>query len=173
MQKETIMDLSKFHLLDIIMICGAYGSGKTQFSRTYFGDTERRRISRTEIRKLLFEMTHFGKAWSPENFSEEDDALVKHVERKIIEHLLHIKKKVLIYNTSTTRKSLKRFLSMAKERNKTIGVIFLNTPLEKCIERNKKNVVEVPDMIIRRMFNNIEPPTKSDGFSEVLIINNY
>jgi predicted kinase len=103
------MDLTRFHELNIILLCGLYGSGKTEFAIKHFMGKERSRISRSEIRKYMFEMTHFGEKWSATDFTEENEALVKHIERKVLEHFLHNKRKVLIINTFVMKKSRKRF----------------------------------------------------------------
>lgn len=97
------MDLTKMHSLDIILIAGLPGSGKSQFAKTNFQSADRQRINRKEIRKMMYEMAHFGDAWKESYFNDHDEILVKHVERKIIEHLLQINKKVLIDNISVTK----------------------------------------------------------------------
>ena len=166
------MDLAKFHNLDIILLCGLYGSGKTAFARKHFRNRDRRRISRSEIRKLIYEMTNFGEQWKSENFNESDDAVVKHLERKLVEHYLFQRIKVLVVNTFVTKKSRKRFIDFTREEGKTTGVIFLNTPLKKCFELNEKNGAPVPQTVINSLYSKIELPDKSEGFQEVLIVDN-
>lgn len=165
------MDITKFHQLDIVLLCGLYGSGKTEFAIKYFKGQNRNRVSRTEIRKYMYEMTNFGEHWDAGRFTEESDALVKHIERKILEHFLHFKQNVLIINTFVSKKSRKSIIELAHQMKKTIGAIFLQRPLEQCIERNKNNIVEVPQQIIYAMHNKIELPEKNEGFNEVLILN--
>ncbi len=164
------MDLGKMHTLDIVLLCGLYGSGKTSFAVRNFKGRDRSRISRSEIRKLMFEMTNFGDPWSADSFNEGDDALAKHIERKLCEHLLFSKKKILVINTFVSRKSRKRFVELAREMHKTVGAIFLNTPLERCFQQNDRNAVKVPHSVINSLFNHIELPAKDEGFAEVLIV---
>jgi predicted kinase len=164
------MDINRFHELNIILLCGLYGSGKTEFAVKFFKGKNRSRISRTEIRKQMFEMTHYGEQWSSENFTEEYDTLVKHIERKTLEHLLFNKQKVLIVNTFLTRKSRKWFIEMAKGMKKTIGAIFLERPLEQCLSRNEHNSLVVPREVVTRLFYKIELPEKSEGFDEALTV---
>ncbi len=165
------MDISRFHNLDVIMLCGLYGSGKTGFGMVHFREKERLRISRSEIRKNIYEMMHFEKPWGPGHFNEEDDIRVKHIERKIVEHFAHHKKKILIVNTFVTRKSRERTIRIIKGLKKTVGIIFLNTPLEKCIERNRENPVKVTDNIIVSLSTKLELPEKNEGFNEILVLN--
>lgn len=162
--------LAKFHDLDIVLVCGLYGSGKTEFASRYFKNTDRYRLSRNEIRKLMFEMTHFGDKWLSEKFSEEDDVLVKHIERKIMEHYLHNKRKVLVINTFATKKSRQRFVALAQETKRSIGAIFLNTPLETCLAHFKDHNPSMPEYVVTSMHQKIELPEKKEGFSEVAII---
>jgi len=167
------MKIDTFHSLDIIILCGLYGSRKTEFSEQYFKNHDRYRLSRSELRKLLFEMTNFGEPWQAEKFKEEDDVLVKHVERKILEHFLHNKRKVLLINTFITTKSRSRFIKYAKDTHRSIGAIFLNTDVEQCLEQNNKKEVNVPSHIISKLDLRKELPSKAEGFNEVIIINNF
>ncbi len=167
------MDLSRFHNLDLVMVCGLYGAGKTGFGMLHFREKGRLRISRSEIRKHLYETMHYGEPWSSGQFNEEDDILVKHIERKMIEHFAHHRKKILIVNTFVTRKSRERIVKIVKGLKKTMGIIFLNTPLEKCIERNRENRIKVADNIIVNLSAKIELPEKSEGFDEVLVLDKY
>jgi predicted kinase len=164
------MDISKFHQLNIILLCGLYGSGKTEFAIKFFKGKDRSRISRTEIRKYMFEMTRFGDKWASDSFTEENDTLVKHIERKILEHLLFGKQKVLIVNTFITKKSRKRFIDLAHDMKKTIGAIFLERPLEQCLTRNAQNLIAAPKEVVTNLFYKIELPEKSEGLDEVLTI---
>lgn len=164
------MDLSKFDRLDIVLICGLYGSGKNEFAAKHFLGKDRSRISRSDIRKNMYEMTHFGEKWEAGLFSEENDALVKHIERRIVEHFLHLKKSILIINTYLTKKSRHGMIEAAHQMKKTVGAIFLNRSLDECLERNKRNVVVVPQEVIYNMHHRIEIPEKSEGFDEVAVV---
>ncbi len=154
--------------MDILLVCGLYGSGKNQFAEKYFRHADYNRVSRNEIRRLIFEMTHFGERWQSEKFSEEDDVLVKHIERKILEHYLHNKRKVLVINTFATGKSRQRFVALAKEYKRTIGAVFINMPLEYCLSRYKEHNPTLPEIVLRSMATRIELPQKKEGFSEIL-----
>jgi predicted kinase len=167
------MDLSKFHPLDVVVVCGLPGSGKSKFAAEFFADTGRDRVNRKEIHRLLYEMIHFGKKWSEKEFDALDDFLVKHVERKIIEHLLQNKQKVLVDNTSVSESSRKAYLGIAHQMHKTIGAIFLNaTPLT-CLQRNRSREDPVPERVISNLAASIDLPRIEEGFREVLIVRDY
>lgn len=160
------MDLKAFHDLDIVVICGLPASGKSTFAEKYFKNEERLRINRKEIRKFIYEMTHFNTPWNESLFNEKDEQLVWHVERKMFEHLLHQNKKILIDNTSITRDSRKKYTEIAQTNKKTIGAIFVNITIEDCIKNNdKKGEQKVPVNVITKLYSQIEPISKSEGFN--------
>jgi predicted kinase len=164
------MVLDKLHVCNIVLLGGLYGSGKTEFAVKYFRNKSRYRVSRLEIRKHIFEMTSFDTKWSADMFSEEDDVLVKHVERKIIEHYLHNKRNVLVINTFTSVESRLRFINIAKDMNKTIGIVFLDVPVDTCIKKNEEKASMIPAYVVQKLSNRKVLPLKKEGFSEVVII---
>ena len=167
------MDLKKFENLDILLICGLPAAGKSHFARRYYIDSGRKRVNRKEIRRMLYEMTSFGKEWSENKFSNVDENLVKHTERKVIEHLLVNGEKVLVDNTSITVASRKTYLSISARFNKSIGIIFLNTPALKCLERNRGSEDSVPGTVISNLSAALVLPAGSEGFRQVLVIDDY
>jgi len=167
------MDLSKFLPLDIILVCGLPGSGKSVFSRQYFANSGRARINRKEIHRLLYEMIHFGENWTEKEFDEIDDFLVKHVERKIIEHLLQNKQKILVDNTSVSESSRKTYVGIAHQMHKTIGTIFLHMPPATCMERNRSREDPVPERVISNLAAAMDIPRTEEGFKELLILKDY
>lgn len=162
--------MDNIHNCNIVLVGGLYGSGKTEYANKHFLSQSRYRISRSEIRKLLFEMTNFGKKWTADMFTEEDDVLVKHVERKIIEHYLQNKRNVLVINTFTSVESRKRFIAIAKDMNKTLGIIFLDVPVNICLKNNEAKSSGVPAYVVQKLSNKKVLPSKHEGFSEVIIV---
>ena len=168
-----IPDLANFHQFDIILVCGLPGAGKSHFSRKEFMDKGRKRVNRKEIRRLLYEMTNFGEIWSEQDFSSVDEHLVKHTERKIIEHLLGSGEKIIVDNTSVTPDSRKLYQQIADRMNKSTGVIFLDTAISVCMERNRNIDDPVPGSVISKLAASKSLPVKSEGFKRILIVNNY
>lgn len=48
--------------------------------------------------------------------------------------------------------------------------IFVNTPLDVCLERNATRERKVPEKVIHRMYNNLIYPSKTEGFSKIITI---
>ena len=118
-------------------------------------------------------MLNFGEKWSEENFYNLDEFLVKHVERMILEQLLHNKQKLLIDNTSITESARKAYLDLAKQMKRSIGIIFLNTQLKLCLQRNSQRSAPVPGTVITNFAADLELPTEEEGFAQVLVLNDY
>jgi predicted kinase len=171
--RRVSVEFEKFQNLDIVLVCGLPGSGKSHFAGAHFHQMERKRVNRKEIRRLLFEMTNFGQKWSEKEFASNDEFLVKHVERKIIEHLLQTKQRILIDNTNISVESRKQYLTIAHQAGRSIGVIFLDTPVLRCMERNRSREDSVPERVISNLEAEKELPERSEGYREVAIVGSY
>ncbi len=167
------MDLQRFHALDVILVCGLPGSGKSHFAGANFAGTDRLRVNRKELRRLLFEMTRFGSKWSEKEFASSDEFLVSHVERKIIEHFLQNHKKLLVDNTNMSRESRKHYLLIGRQMGKSIGAIFLDTPITRCLERNNARADAMPERLISNLAAEKELPDASEGYREVMVVSSY
>lgn len=167
------MDLSKYLELDLVLVCGLPGSGKSHFAERFFKSGGYRRVNRKELRRMLYEMTNFGEKWSESRFAAVDEYLVKHVERRIIEHLLQNKQKVLVDNTCVSATSREWYVGVAAQAHKSAGVVFLNTPARACMERNRKREDPVPETVISNLAAGIELPTSREGFREMLVVKEY
>lgn len=151
------------------MLGGLPACGKSRFATTHLKQG-RMRVNRKEIRRMLYEMTHFGEPWSDEVFSYSDEYLVSHVERRIIEHMLENRHRIVIDNTSINRDARLSHIRLAKSMNKSIGMIFLDVPAKICLERNEKADQPVPESLIANLAAAMELPDRSEGFREVLIL---
>lgn len=171
-EQEKINQFLKF---DILLIGGLPASGKTYLSKQYFFTKDRKRISRLEIRKALYSMFTFGQEWSHDKFDQVDGRLVKFVEGKIIENLLERNIKVLIDNSSATRASRVRYVEMAKKYRKEIGLVFINIPVQKCLERNREKPENerLPEPVITKLFSGTQLPKREEGFTDIMVVSNY
>ncbi len=169
------MILEQFRKVDMVMVCGLPGSGKSHFSKKYFAKSGRKRVSRKEIRHYLYEMLTFNDKWSEDKFDLVDENLVKHLEKKIIEHLLQLGEQLIIDNMSISASSREAYVTIAQRNKKTISAIFINTDLAACLKRNRERPAEdiVPESIISNLVATIEYPDRKEGFKDVLVIDKY
>jgi tRNA uridine 5-carbamoylmethylation protein Kti12 len=167
------MDLAKFSDLDIVLVCGLPGSGKSRFCAGFFRESGRRRVSRRDIRRMLYEMTTFGDPWSEERYSAVDEVLVKHLERKIIEHLLQNRLPVLAENNCISAASRTTYLAIARQMHRTVGVIFLDTPMATCLERNRRRADPIPERVIAELAAALEVPDAGEGFDQLMVASGH
>ena len=86
--------------------------------------------------------------------------------------------------THLTKASRKKLFNALLDYNKnyfdkgflkvdSINAIYLNTPLEICLERNEKRtgLAHVPSNKIEEMYINLQKPTEEEGFDNIIIIN--
>lgn len=156
----------ELEIYDIILIVGNYGSGKSRLARDHF--KERKRIDRHEIRHFLKEMTEHGEKWRSEDWNEDIEGMVKHIEYDIMCHFLDRKKKIIIDNTSLTKKSRIRYIEYAKKHTKTITCIFLNREASDLLEQNRLREFPVPDHVIVQLVAKTEIPSEKEGFDRVV-----
>ncbi|MCL2026670.1 MAG: AAA family ATPase [Leptospirales bacterium] len=164
------VNLSKMHDFDMVLVSGLPSSGKTYIARNMFMDKGRRRISRKEIRRFVYEMTNFGEKWSEQLFNAVNEHFVKHTERKMIEHLLTNGEKVVIVNSSLTSDSRKVYISIAERMRKTLGVIFIEADIRRCLERNRTSKDPIPENIISRLAAQKTLPDNREKFDSIVIL---
>ena len=155
---------------DIILIVGNYGSGKSSLAKEHFPD--RKRINRLEIRHYLKEMTEYGKRWESDDWNDDIEGLIKHIENDIISYYLERKQKILIDNISVTKKSRKRYIDCAQKFHKSIACVFLNPDISVVMKQNRMREFSVPDRIIVDLYSKIELPEQGEGFDKVMVYKN-
>jgi predicted kinase len=160
----------EFDKYDIILIVGNYGSGKSSLAKEHF--PHRKRINRLKIRHYLKEMTEYGKRWESDDWNEDIEGLIKHIENDIISYYLERKQKILIDNTSVTKKSRKRYIDCAQKFHKSIACVFLNPDISFVMKQNRMREFSVPDRIIVDLYSKIELPEQREGFDKVMVYKN-
>lgn len=160
----------KFLRLNLVLVAGNYGAGKTEFAVKHHKDAGFMHVNRKEIRKSLFEMLHFGQKWENRYYEAKLEMLVKHTERKILEQLLAQGHKVVVDNTSMDRDSRKRYLDVAKAAHVSAGIVFIDRDVQDCLKRNRQTPDPVEDVVISGLFAHKQLPARDEGFAEVLVI---
>ena len=153
----------KLSVYDVILILGNYGAGKSYIAKTYFN--ERKRINRLEIRHMIKSMTEHGEKWDPNEWDEDIEGLIKHIEYDVICYFLERNKRIIIDNTSLTKKSRKRYIEYAKRYKKSIACVFLKRDINYLLEQNKKRSSAVPEHIIVKLYSKTEVPSSDEGFN--------
>jgi len=82
--------------------------------------------------------------------------------------------------TNLTRYFRRSFIAIAREFGCAAEALYFDVPLEVCLERNRKREKQsagpgrharvVAEEAIRRMARRIEPPTREEGFSRIVVI---
>lgn len=79
------------------------------------------------------------------------------------------KEKTFVFDaTNISKWSRKGIIDIAKKYNARVVAIVMTTPLETCIKRNNARERVVPEDVIRRMYSNLEKPSKAEGFDEII-----
>jgi predicted kinase len=146
------------------MLMGCPGAGKSTWTRNHINIETDKYISRDEIR---FSMV----SEDEEYFSKEKQVYTEYI-RQINENL-KAGYNVFADATHLNRSSRNKLLRNITVKSNSIEVIWIKTPLEACINRNKNRAGTrsyVPENQLRRMHGNIEAPDFDEGFNKIYII---
>ena len=69
--------------------------------------------------------------------------------------------------TNLTRMHRKPFLDLATRHGSQAEALWFDTPLEVCLERNAARERQVPEDVMRAMWEGFEEPTDSEGFARI------
>lgn len=82
--------------------------------------------------------------------------------------------------TNLTRYFRRSFVRIAQEFGCAAEALYFDVPLEVCLERNRRRAAlpagpsrdarVVPEEAIRRMARKLEPPTRAEGFSRIVVV---
>ena len=146
----------------LFLMMGAPGSGKSYWARNHMNIKDKY-ISRDEIRF---------------SFLKDEDEYFARENEVFDEFIKQINNSLIIYDNVFADATHLNFAS----RNKTISrinvpvdeinVVFLDTPLDICIERNAKREGRkfVPETVIKNMYRSIKFPEKEEGIKNVYVI---
>lgn len=144
----------------LILMCGIPASGKSttaHFLQQSIGNAPI--VSMDDIREELFCTRKYQK----------QGGLVYGLSVGKTVRLLQERDVVIYDATNRTRKARKEIVKYIQQRVKCIVYcVYVATPLDIAIERNKNREedIQVPEAVIHRMFNTLEPPTEEEKYFE-------
>lgn len=149
-----------------LMMIGVPGSGKTTFARQAAELLELTYVCPDDIREEL----------TGDVRDQSKNEVVWQEARRQVQEALEADKSVIIDATYTKEVDRHKDIATFREygARAVIGV-FVDTPVDVAMHRNsKRKDNKVPPYVIRRMQTNLvnSPPSKEDGFDEVLIVRN-
>lgn len=135
----------------LLMLKGLPASGKTTYAKELEATGQWVRVNKDDIRKEYF----------PE-WTRKDEDKVLYIEDSEIIGELSEGNSVVVDDTNFAPKHQPRLEKIAKDNGADFEVLFIDTPLEECIKRNRKRSNSVPMDVILSMYRNHIAPFKEE-----------
>ena len=141
----------------IVLAIGLPGSGKS----TYFARRRITPLSSDLVRQLLF-----------------DDPANQRLPGTVFGILRHLLMARLVAGarisyvdaTNLTRRDRRHFFKIAERFGCAVDALYFDVPVEMCLARNGQRARRVPEAVIRRMAQRLQPPTAGEGFRRILVL---
>ncbi len=141
----------------LVLAVGLPGSGKS----SYLANLGVNAISSDEMRRLI----------ADDATDQTIHARVFRAIRFLVAERLRIGRPVTYVDaTHLTRKEREPYLRLARPAEADVEILYFDTPLEVCLDRNRGRERVVPEEAIRAMAAKLEPPSAAEGFTRVTAV---
>ena len=145
----------------IKLLCGLPGSGKSTLIK-HFKDAYI--ICPDEIRFDVLQV----------QFDASKEEFVWRASKLIYKKILNVAKKhnidIVIDCTNLNIQHRNKWTLFALEFKIPVDCYIFNIPIDVCFERNENRKMVVPKDVIKKMSNNFQPPTYSEGFRNIYLV---
>ena len=149
----------------LLMLKGLQASGKSTYARELV-DLGYVRVNKDDLRSMMDN----GK-WSKGN-----EKRVLRLRDEIVRDAIKSGKNVVVDDTNFEERHHDRIAALAEENGANFEVLFIDTPLEECIQRNEKRANKVPLSVINKMYKKYIAPLRekhveyNDNLDEAILV---
>ncbi|MGB6943776.1 MAG: AAA family ATPase [Bryobacteraceae bacterium] len=140
--------------MKLIITVGLPGSGKS----TYLARLGVNAISSDEVRRLIADDPH------DQSMNARVFSVIRYLIRQRIAALRPV---TYVDATHLTAWERKPYVKMAQRYGCTLEALFFDVPVETCLARNQARERVVPEGAIRKMAQQMIPPSEEEGFAEI------
>jgi len=149
----------------LFVLVGIPGCGKTTYARKYLAHALR--VSLDDLRLMLS-----GRPYDP-----RVEPIVRVAGEAVLCALLARANEwqvdIVFDATNATRFWREKSLRLAQRHGVVPVAVYFPCALEVALARNRQRPVPVPEEVIRRFAAQLEPPSREEGFAEVLVVEDF
>lgn len=147
------------------LMVGLPGSGKSTYARKHLAG--KWRVCLDDIRCMLSVNDPYNPSFQPVAVAVEEAII-----RQLLAGVGGQRRDIVVDATNITRDRRRRYLRMAASCGVKAIAVCIQCNVATALERNKKRSDPVPEEVIRRMYDTLQPPTLSEGFEDIVYVLN-